>query len=594
MVLLLLFLSTPIFAQYEIQCDYLVDPTLTIGYVDSCAAFWENSWDAGGSRGGFFSMVNKDGSVQNTTKYMITQSRNAYGYVRAYQMTGNSAYLERAHEALLWMVNHAWDETNGGWYRELTYLGEPQNTTENRTAFYQHYALLGIAAYVEATQDSLMWEWLIKGYQHLEDHFWDDREGYEGYYNYTNYTGGSPQNKSFNATVDAVTTHLLLLERMTGDPVYRNKLLEVGDQMVSHLVGSMDGCVIGFPEEYDSNWNVNEDDTMTLMGHVLKTGWCLARIGQVTGETSWVDEAEVAVLDVLENGGYDHENGGPYKDFDWEDGSEYIWDSQYGAGVKAWWQMEQAITAGLQLYHLTGDDAYLEVADETLDFFMRYFVDHDYGEVYADRTREGAIAWNENKGSDGKAGYHSIETGYYTYLYGSLMVNDEPVSLHYQIAAADTARTLRMMPIAMDSASVAIQSITLNGSEFSNYDAYGQTMTLLAGVGGDLVVTYAPTGQVGISERTIAVLPTRARLNPAFPNPFNASTTLSYSLPKNERVSVILYDITGRKVATLAQGIQSVGEHRISLDGSGLASGVYLVRLSTTSESTTRRVVLVK
>ena len=44
--------------------------------------------------------------------------------------------------------------------------------------------------------------------------------------------------------------------------------------------------------------------------------------------------------------------------------------------AKAWWQMEQAVTAGLMMYNITGESQYLQMADETLKFFMTYFVDH--------------------------------------------------------------------------------------------------------------------------------------------------------------------------------------------------------------------------
>ena len=57
--------------------------------------------------------------------------------------------------------------------------------------------------------------------------------------------------------------------------------------------------------------------------------------------------------------------------------------------TKAWWQMEQAVVAGMELYRTTQKSEYLEMADETLDFFMAHFQDPVYGEVYADRTRYG-------------------------------------------------------------------------------------------------------------------------------------------------------------------------------------------------------------
>jgi hypothetical protein len=64
-----------------------------------------------------------------------------------------------------------------------------------------------------------------------------------------------------------------------------------------------------------------------------------------------------------------------------------------------------------------------------------------------------------------------------------------------------------------------------------------------------------------------------------FPSPFNASTALSYKLQASSYVSLKIYDVAGRLVATLAEGWREAGRHSATFDGSGLASGVYLVRL---------------
>ena len=62
-----------------------------------------------------------------------------------------------------------------------------------------------------------MTDWLYRGYETLENQFWDSRYGAEGYYDEIDHDGSNPRNKSFNATVDAVTTHLLLLDLMDVD-----------------------------------------------------------------------------------------------------------------------------------------------------------------------------------------------------------------------------------------------------------------------------------------------------------------------------------------------------------------------------------------
>ena len=84
------------------------------------------------------------------------------------------------------------------------------------------------------------------------------------------------------------------------------------------------------------------------------------------------------------------------------------------------------------------------------------------------------------------------------------------------------------------------------------------------------------------------------------PNPFNPSTTIQYELPGVSRVSLTIYDIAGRKVATLLKAkAQEAGRYEIVWDGRSdtgrnVGSGVYFCRLDTGRKEITRKLVLVK
>ncbi|MBU1650611.1 agmatine deiminase family protein, partial [bacterium] len=79
-----------------------------------------------------------------------------------------------------------------------------------------------------------------------------------------------------------------------------------------------------------------------------------------------------------------------------------------------------------------------------------------------------------------------------------------------------------------------------------------------------------------------------------YPNPFNPTTVLSYQLSGSCRINLTVYDITGRKVVTLVDGFRDAGNHKVQFDGSNLASGVYLYRLTTDAVSLTGKMVLMK
>ena len=588
---ILLLTSLSLFGQYAAISPYLAEPARAIPYVDSCAAFWLNAHDP--VDGGFFTNIDRTGNVitaWGTNKNMLTQTRNAYGFVRAFQMTGDAQYLQMAREALDFLYQHAWDAVNGGWYGELDRFGNPLNPNGNKGAFDQHYALLGIAAIYEATADSGDWQWLTRGYTHMENHLWDSRMPEFGYYDYGNASWTSLHNKSFNATVDAVTTHLLSLYQLTGDTAYLDRLREMADNMLTHLVGSMNAQAIGFVEKYDSDWNWNNNETLTIMGHVLKTAWCLGRIHQYSPDPAYINGAELLIADVLANG-YDHDLGGPYKDYNRTTGQMIMWGNPDTA--KAWWQMEQAVTAGLELYSITADTTYLKMADETLHFFMRYFVDHTYGEVYENRTRYGTETWGTHKGGGGKAAYHSIELGYYTYLYGSLFYTNEPVQLHYQFVSQASPRSLRLTPLAISDGQLMISAVLRDGQPYADFDGATRTLNLPAGVGGHFEVTFR-TPATGITAGDQPAATNIFTLLQNYPNPFNPATNLEFAIGNSQFVDLSVYDVLGRKVATVVSQTLPAGTYRYQWEAGNLAGGVYLYRLEAGDHVAVRKMMLIR
>jgi len=79
-----------------------------------------------------------------------------------------------------------------------------------------------------------------------------------------------------------------------------------------------------------------------------------------------------------------------------------------------------------------------------------------------------------------------------------------------------------------------------------------------------------------------------------YPNPFNPSTTISFSLLESGRVRVAVYDVSGRWIKTLTNEERSAGNHRIAFDARDLPSGVYFVRMESGEFQATSKVVLMR
>ncbi len=99
---------------------------------------------------------------------------------------------------------------------------------------------------------------------------------------------------------------------------------------------------------------------------------------------------------------------------------------------------------------------------------------------------------------------------------------------------------------------------------------------------------------VDATEQTPAVLPDHFILRQNFPNPFNPSTTISYSIPASGLVSLRVYDLLGREVSRLVNTVQNVGDYSVTLDASSLSSGMYLYTLRSGNSTVTKRMMLVR
>jgi hypothetical protein len=99
---------------------------------------------------------------------------------------------------------------------------------------------------------------------------------------------------------------------------------------------------------------------------------------------------------------------------------------------------------------------------------------------------------------------------------------------------------------------------------------------------------------ITVSSETSPDIPTSVGLDQNYPNPFNPTTTNQYGLPNAGDVSLEVFDMTGRRVATLVNETKAAGWHNVTFDASSLASGMYIYRIQSGAFVTTRKLILVK
>jgi fibronectin type 3 domain-containing protein len=100
------------------------------------------------------------------------------------------------------------------------------------------------------------------------------------------------------------------------------------------------------------------------------------------------------------------------------------------------------------------------------------------------------------------------------------------------------------------------------------------------------------TGSIIVHSQDL--IPTEFALNPAYPNPFNPITTISYDIALDGQVKLAVYDLQGRLISELTNEIQSAGNYSINWNANEFASGIYILRMTTSEYQSSQRIILLK
>ncbi|MDX1547293.1 MAG: T9SS type A sorting domain-containing protein, partial [Rhodothermales bacterium] len=91
-----------------------------------------------------------------------------------------------------------------------------------------------------------------------------------------------------------------------------------------------------------------------------------------------------------------------------------------------------------------------------------------------------------------------------------------------------------------------------------------------------------------VADEEAAEVPSAITLAPNYPNPFNPTTTIEFARPRTADVRLAVYDLLGREVAVLVDGLRGPGTHRVEVDAARWSSGLYLYRLEAGGQSQAR------
>jgi hypothetical protein len=176
--------------------------------------------------------------------------------------------------------------------------------------------------------------------------------------------------------------------------------------------------------------------------------------------------------------------------------------------------------------------------------------------------------------------------------YGSLIVPGSGAQDALRIRKVDTYATKSASSSAWstDAVRVGYMILAKNGAsvQFTAVDPNGPTSGTIG------VTSVQWTSATPTSVQAVSTVPGVFNLSQNYPNPFNPSTTIRFTLPSSQQVTLKVYNLLGAEVATLVNQTVEAGESSVRFDGAGLSSGMYLYKLQAGAMTQTRRMMLVK
>ena len=401
-------------------------------------------------QGAFFAELGRDWRpTRSAKKYPGMIGRHVFSYAAAYLMSGQSQHLDRATEALDFMIEHGWDERYGGWYNALHRSGAVADSSKD--LFMQIYAATGLALYYAATRSDRALRYLKRTHQLLKRHAWDEAHG--GYVRSLHRDlAANEAYKDFSPQVAPVSGYLLYLYRATGDDRYLHQAERLMNLALDHMRRSDTGWI---RERFSPDWqflSADDKNRYVNVGHNIEVAWMLLRLHLLTGNPRYARIAETLSRH-LATRAFREETGAWIHRFA-PDGSPPAPETT------PWWVQAYGNLLQLSLYRTTGDEAALRRFRKGARFWNDHFVDARYGGTVLATTLDGQVARGQ-KGVRTKTSYHAMEHALLGYLLTTLWVEGELATLHFQIESPAPGEYLH--PVLVNDEAVQIQRATING-----------------------------------------------------------------------------------------------------------------------------------
>lgn len=364
------------------------------------------------------------GLVEDATKYnyIRAHSRQTYAYGIAYNMTGNTAYLDKCRQGALAIIQ-AMDKNNGLYNKQEIQSGVWLDPADERNSQDLAYGITGLGFYYYLTHDEAVLKPLLAARKYIFDTYFDEGKDFLTWYP-KSITEGNDK-VEIVSQLDQLYAYMLWVTPSLPEPYqieWKADLKKLANVMINHF----------YSERYGTFWGSATNDRSkelgtdhTDFGHSVKAMWVIYQIGKITDDITYVNFAREKIKVIL-NRAYIKEDGSWARRYD----KEGKLDKD-----KEWWGLAELDQAAAILS--LNDPSYLRFTNTTYKYWFDYMVDTKDGEIWhmvSGETNEPVKS--HPKIHAWKTSLHSFEHCFLGYMISSYH-RDQPFKLYYAFTDKD-------------------------------------------------------------------------------------------------------------------------------------------------------------
>ncbi len=355
---------------------------------ERCIPFWEKH-SVDNEFGGYFTCLDRDGSLFSTDKYMWLQGRAVWMFARLHnEVSQDKGWLELARQGADFIRKHG-RNAEGRVYFSLDRQGRPIHI--QRKIFSEVFYVMAMTEMARATGN--------------QDYLEEAREVFWQIYDYWQHPGklGRPQlagARRMSSLAEPMVFLCLLEELNRLDQDSRFDGIEKQMTAIALRHYHRDRGLVFEHVDPDGELIDTPQGRLQCPGHAIEMGWFLARLGRKNQDEELVGIA-TEIIDKSFDVGWDPDHGGLFYFLDTENRPPL----QLEWNMKLWWPATEALYALLLAWSLTGEKRFLEKHDRMHDWAFERFSDPDHGEWlgYLDRRGEPT---HQLKGGEWKGFFH--------------------------------------------------------------------------------------------------------------------------------------------------------------------------------------------